>query len=85
MFDEIVERGQYTERDAASILQQLLGALDYLHGSNIIHRDLKVRAISLSCCGLLVLFVLAFKLLLNSCHLARKHPLCKVDYRSFGN
>eukprot|EP01117_Protostelium_nocturnum_P012262 TRINITY_DN450_c1_g1_i1.p1 TRINITY_DN450_c1_g1~~TRINITY_DN450_c1_g1_i1.p1 ORF type:complete len:348 (-),score=97.94 TRINITY_DN450_c1_g1_i1:158-1051(-) len=41
LFDKIVEKGQYTERDAATIVQKMLSAVEYLHSNNIAHRDLK--------------------------------------------
>jgi len=41
LFDKIVEKGQYTERDAAGIVNKMLSAVEYLHNNNIAHRDLK--------------------------------------------
>lgn len=43
MFDRIVTKGSYTERDAAVLTKKLILALEYLHDLNIAHRDLKVR------------------------------------------
>ncbi|CAM5123663.1 unnamed protein product [Natator depressus] len=43
LFDRIVERGHYTERDASRLVRQVLGALSYLHRLGIVHRDLKSR------------------------------------------
>ena len=43
LFDQIVERGQYTEEDAAAIVRDIVDATAYLHRHNIVHRDLKVR------------------------------------------
>ena len=42
LFDEIVSRGKYTERDAAKIIHKILCAVEYLHAMGIVHRDLKV-------------------------------------------
>lgn len=41
LFDRIVEKGSYTERDASDLVNQILSAVDYLHSLNIVHRDLK--------------------------------------------
>ncbi|XP_077332152.1 calcium/calmodulin-dependent protein kinase type IV-like isoform X2 [Lithobates pipiens] len=41
LFDRIVERGYYSERDAACVVQQILEAVSYLHGNGVVHRDLK--------------------------------------------
>jgi len=41
LFDKIVEKGQYSEKDASVIIKNLLSAVEYLHSQNIAHRDLK--------------------------------------------
>ncbi|KAM4810157.1 calcium/calmodulin-dependent protein kinase type IV-like [Rhinophrynus dorsalis] len=41
LFDRIVERGYYSEQDAARVVQQILEAVVYLHGNGVVHRDLK--------------------------------------------
>jgi len=41
LFDKIVERGQYSEKDASNIVKQIISAVEYLHANDIAHRDLK--------------------------------------------
>jgi len=41
LFDRIVERQSYTERDAAEVMHQMCSALDYMHAKKVMHRDLK--------------------------------------------
>lgn len=41
LFDKIVERGMYSEKDAALIIKQVVSAVQYLHDNGIAHRDLK--------------------------------------------
>lgn len=42
LFDRIIAKGFYTEKDASKLIQQVLDAVKYLHDIGIIHRDLKV-------------------------------------------
>jgi serine/threonine protein kinase len=42
LYEEIVKRKTFSEKDAAEITRQLCEALAYLHERGIVHRDLKV-------------------------------------------
>lgn len=42
LFDRIVQKGSYTEIDAAHLIRQVLEAVDYMHEQGVVHRDLKV-------------------------------------------
>ena len=41
LFERIIQKGAYTERDAAILMGKLLGALECMHSKNIMHRDIK--------------------------------------------
>ncbi|XP_070541852.1 calcium/calmodulin-dependent protein kinase type IV-like [Ptychodera flava] len=41
LFERIVARGFYSERDAADCVRQICEAVAYLHQNDIVHRDLK--------------------------------------------
>jgi len=41
LFDRIVDRGSYSEKDASELIAKVISAVRYLHKKGIIHRDLK--------------------------------------------
>jgi len=41
LFDKILQKGFYSEKDAVQVVSHLISAIGYLHEKNIIHRDLK--------------------------------------------
>jgi len=41
LFDRIVLRGYYTEKDASVCVKEMLDAIKYLHENDVVHRDLK--------------------------------------------
>jgi len=49
LFDKIVSRGQYSEKDACNIISQIVEAVEYMHQHGVCHRDLKPE--NLLCSG----------------------------------
>lgn len=43
LFDAIVKKGHYTEKDAAGLIRTIVGVVAHCHNMGVIHRDLKVR------------------------------------------
>uniref|UniRef100_A0A8D2L9N9 Protein kinase domain-containing protein n=1 Tax=Varanus komodoensis TaxID=61221 RepID=A0A8D2L9N9_VARKO len=41
LFDRIMEKGTYSEKDAVHVMKQILEAVSYLHANGVVHRDLK--------------------------------------------
>ena len=42
LFDAIVKKGCYSERDAAGLIRVIVGVVAHCHNMGVIHRDLKV-------------------------------------------
>ncbi|GJP30834.1 hypothetical protein CLOM_g7164 [Closterium sp. NIES-68] len=47
LFDEVVRRGRFNERDAASVFAQVASAVAHCHARGVLHRDLKPENILL--------------------------------------
>jgi len=41
LFEELIRRKRFEEKDAAYIMQKVLSSISYCHENNVIHRDLK--------------------------------------------
>lgn len=41
LFDAIVERGSYSEKDAAALMRTIVSVVAHCHDMGVIHRDLK--------------------------------------------
>jgi len=41
LFNRIVEKGSFPEKEAKPLFAQIILSMDYLHGLNIVHRDVK--------------------------------------------
>lgn len=41
LFDRIVSKAHYTEKEARDLIKSLLETLNYMHTTGVVHRDLK--------------------------------------------
>eukprot|EP00732_Lithocolla_globosa_P005531 Lithocolla_globosa_v1_NODE_5785_length_1184_cov_15.126661.p1 type:complete len:331 gc:universal NODE_5785_length_1184_cov_15.126661:1140-148(-) len=41
LFERIVSKGSYTEKDASKLVRNIVEAIEYLHSMDVVHRDLK--------------------------------------------
>jgi calcium-dependent protein kinase len=48
LFEHLISVGKFSEKDAATIVRQILSAIKHLHDKNIAHRDLKPENIIFS-------------------------------------
>lgn len=48
LFDRIVERSGYTEKNARDLIKTFLETVAYMHEANVVHRDLKPENLLLS-------------------------------------
>lgn len=51
LFDRIVSKAHYTEKEARDLIKLMLETMAYMHGQGIVHRDLKPENLLL-CSGM---------------------------------
>lgn len=76
LFYKIVEKGNYSEEDAAKIVRQMIQGVEYLHEKGIAHRDLKVKKNFLK-----IQSIKSFFLSLSNIKYQPENLLCSSDDR----
>lgn len=61
LFDRICEKGSYFEKDAAHIIQTIIGAVAYLHENGIVHRGKFTSLVSSLLFSLTLFFLIDLK------------------------
>lgn len=47
LYDDIVNKGKFPEKEAALLMKEILMSVNYMHGKGVIHRDMKPENILL--------------------------------------
>lgn len=55
LFDRICEKGAFTENNAATIMKEVIEAIEYLHSKNVVHRG-KHTSLTRNKCISMVIF-----------------------------
>ena len=61
LFDRIIKKQTFTEKESRDVIRCLLLTIDYMHKCGIVHRDLKPEDILLNLRNFAVLYLLARK------------------------
>ena len=58
LFDRIVSKTHYTEKEARDLVKLFIETMAYIHQQGIVHRDLKPENLLLTSCTKLVIFLM---------------------------
>ena len=72
-FDEIVNRGKFSESDASLLMKLVLGSINYFHQNHIVHRDLKLENILVDMDGYLKIIDFGLAKMLDSGSMTRTY------------